>query len=140
MLYMTARTLSSLFLFTSHSSPRAKPQRPPHTRHTPPLESSAPCRVPIAPSSQRIQSLTSTLFNPTASHYTYTAKSDHFAIMFRTGARRFATSARQLAATAQTAAQMEAPNQYGIRVSKAQGVVKGLVGGKFTGTIRPGTR
>ena len=60
--------------------------------------------------------------------------------MFRTGARRFATSARQLAATAQTAAQMEAPNQYGIRVSKAQGVVKGLVGGKFTGTIRPGTR
>jgi len=25
---------------------------------------------------------------------------------------------------------MEAPNSYGIRVSKAQGVVKGLTGGK----------
>lgn len=65
------------------------------------------------------------------SSYYHRAKSDNFATMFRTGARRLATSARQLAATAQTAAQMEAPNQYGIRVSKAQGVVKGLVGGKL---------
>lgn len=45
--------------------------------------------------------------------------------MFRIGARRFATTARR---AAQTAAQMEAPNQYGIGVSKAQGVVKGLTG------------
>lgn len=48
--------------------------------------------------------------------------------MFRIGTRRFASSARQLA---QTAAQMGAPNAYGIGVSKAQGVVKGLVGGMF---------
>lgn len=54
--------------------------------------------------------------------------------MFRSGARRFTTSARQLAAATQTAAQMEAPNAYGIRVSKAQGVVKGLVGGMLSGT------
>lgn len=47
--------------------------------------------------------------------------------MFRLGVRRFTTSVRL---ATQTAAQMEAPNQYGIRVSKAQGVVKGLVGGK----------
>ncbi|KAH6666882.1 cysteine synthase [Halenospora varia] len=45
--------------------------------------------------------------------------------MFRVGVRGFATSARRVA---QTAAQMEAPNQYGIGVSKAQGVVKGLTG------------
>ncbi|KAH8649638.1 cysteine synthase [Tricladium varicosporioides] len=45
--------------------------------------------------------------------------------MFRIGVRGFATSARR---AAQTAAQMEAPNQYGIGVSKAQGVVKGLTG------------
>lgn len=45
--------------------------------------------------------------------------------MFRFGARGFSTSVRR---AAQTVAQMEAPNQYGIRVSKAQGVVKGLVG------------
>ncbi|RDW95187.1 hypothetical protein BP5796_00950 [Coleophoma crateriformis] len=45
--------------------------------------------------------------------------------MFRTGVRRFGTTAWR---AAQTAAQMEAPNQYGIGVSKAQGVVKGLTG------------
>jgi cysteine synthase A len=46
--------------------------------------------------------------------------------MFRIGARRFATTAMR---AAETAAQMEAPNQYGISVSKAHGVVKGLTGG-----------
>lgn len=51
--------------------------------------------------------------------------------MLRTSVRRFTSSARQLAAATQTAAQMEAPNAYGIRVSKAQGVVKGLVGGEL---------
>ncbi|OBT57748.1 cysteine synthase [Pseudogymnoascus sp. 24MN13] len=45
--------------------------------------------------------------------------------MYRLGVRRFTTSVRH---AAQTAAQMEAKNQYGIQVSKAQGVVKGLVG------------
>ncbi|PQE28526.1 cysteine synthase protein [Rutstroemia sp. NJR-2017a WRK4] len=45
--------------------------------------------------------------------------------MFRLGVRRFATTA---ARAAETAAQMEAPNQYGVAVSKAQGVVKGLTG------------
>ncbi|RDW88234.1 hypothetical protein BP6252_00266 [Coleophoma cylindrospora] len=45
--------------------------------------------------------------------------------MFRTGVRRFGTTAWR---AAQTAAQMEAPNQYGIGVSKVQGVVKGLTG------------
>lgn len=48
--------------------------------------------------------------------------------MYRLGVRRFTTSVRH---AAQTAAQMEAKNQYGIQVSKAQGVVKGLVGGKL---------
>lgn len=47
--------------------------------------------------------------------------------MFRLGARTFATTARR---AAETVAQMEAPNAYGIGVSKAQGVVKGLTGGK----------
>jgi hypothetical protein len=46
--------------------------------------------------------------------------------MFRLGVRTFATTARR---AAETAAQMEAPNQYGIGVSKAQGIVKGLTGG-----------
>ncbi|OBT46329.1 cysteine synthase [Pseudogymnoascus sp. WSF 3629] len=45
--------------------------------------------------------------------------------MYRLGVRRFTTSVRH---AAQTAAQMEPKNQYGIQVSKAQGVVKGLVG------------
>jgi cysteine synthase A len=49
--------------------------------------------------------------------------------MFRLGARTFATTARR---AAQTVAEMEAPNAYGITVSKAQGVVKGLTGGKHT--------
>lgn len=48
--------------------------------------------------------------------------------MFRIGARRFTMSARR---AAETVAQMEAPNQYGIKVSKAQGNVKGLVGGEM---------
>ncbi|QSZ32602.1 hypothetical protein DSL72_002181 [Monilinia vaccinii-corymbosi] len=45
--------------------------------------------------------------------------------MFRLGARRFATTAVR---AAENVAQMEAPNQYGIGVSRAQGVVKGLTG------------
>ncbi|KAH8805912.1 cysteine synthase [Xylogone sp. PMI_703] len=45
--------------------------------------------------------------------------------MYRFGVRRFATTARR---AAETAAQMEAGNSYGIAVSKAQGVVKGLTG------------
>ena len=49
--------------------------------------------------------------------------------MIRTGIRRFATTARR---AAETAVQMEASNQYGIGVSKAQGVVKGLTGGRST--------
>jgi cysteine synthase A len=47
--------------------------------------------------------------------------------MFRLGARQFSTAVRR---AAQTAAEMESRNQYGITVSKAQGVVKGLVGGE----------
>ncbi|TVY58974.1 Cysteine synthase 1 [Lachnellula cervina] len=45
--------------------------------------------------------------------------------MYRLGVRRFTTTARR---AAETAAQMEAPNHYGISVSKAQGIVKGLTG------------
>ncbi|PGH20119.1 cysteine synthase [Polytolypa hystricis UAMH7299] len=45
--------------------------------------------------------------------------------MFRTGFRRFATTAYR---AAETIADIEARNQYGIQVSKAQGVVKGLTG------------
>jgi len=45
--------------------------------------------------------------------------------MFRLGIRRFTTTARK---AAETIAQMEGPNPYGIQVSKAQGTVKGLVG------------
>ena len=48
--------------------------------------------------------------------------------MFRLGARRFTTMARR---AAEAVAQMEGPNPYGIKVSAAQGVVKGLVGGEF---------
>jgi hypothetical protein len=47
--------------------------------------------------------------------------------MFRTGIRRFATSAIRRAEV--TAAQMEANNQYGVKISQTQGVVKGLTGG-----------
>ncbi|KIM99614.1 hypothetical protein OIDMADRAFT_126156 [Oidiodendron maius Zn] len=45
--------------------------------------------------------------------------------MFRIGLRNFATTARR---AVETVAQMEAPNLYGVGVSKAQGVVKGLTG------------
>ncbi|CZT08393.1 probable cysteine synthase [Rhynchosporium agropyri] len=45
--------------------------------------------------------------------------------MFRLGVRTFATSARR---AVESAAQMEAANPYGIGVSKAQGIVKGLTG------------
>lgn len=51
------------------------------------------------------------------------------ATMYRLGVRTFATSARRFV---ETAAHMEAPNPYGIKVSTAQGVVKGLTGGKKT--------
>ena len=47
--------------------------------------------------------------------------------MFRIGARTFATTARR---AVETAAQIEATNVYGIGVSKAQGIVHGLTGGK----------
>ncbi|KAG4443953.1 Cysteine synthase 1 [Cadophora sp. M221] len=45
--------------------------------------------------------------------------------MFRLGVRTFATTARR---AAESAAQTEAANSYGIGVSKAQGIVKGLTG------------
>ena len=51
--------------------------------------------------------------------------------MFRLGARTFATAARR---AVETAAHSEAPNQYGIAVSAAQGIVKGLVGGNYPST------
>ena len=47
--------------------------------------------------------------------------------MFRRGIRTFATTARR---AVETAAQAEAANPYGIGVSKAQGIVKGLTGGQ----------
>jgi len=47
--------------------------------------------------------------------------------MFKQGLRRFATSALR---AAETTTQIEARNHYGIQVSKAQGHVNGLVGGK----------
>ena len=47
--------------------------------------------------------------------------------MFRLGVRRFATTAVR---AVESAAQMEASNLYGVGVSKAQGIVKGLTGGK----------
>lgn len=47
--------------------------------------------------------------------------------MFRLGVRRFTTTA---ARAVESAAQMESKNAYGLRVSAAQGTVKGLVGGK----------
>lgn len=46
--------------------------------------------------------------------------------MFRHAIRRFATTAYK---AAETLAQMEGPNQYGIQVAKAQGAVNGFVGG-----------
>ena len=57
------------------------------------------------------------------------------ATMFRIGVRRFATSA---ARAAETISQMEGPNSYGIQVSRSQGVVKGLTGGK-SGSCTIGT-
>ncbi|PGH09808.1 cysteine synthase [Blastomyces parvus] len=45
--------------------------------------------------------------------------------MFRSSVRRFATTACR---SAETIAQIESKNAYGIQVSKAQGVVKGLTG------------
>jgi hypothetical protein len=48
-------------------------------------------------------------------------------MMSRVGVRRFSTTIRRFA---ETATQMEGPNQYNIKVSKAQGIVKGLVGGE----------
>jgi cysteine synthase A len=48
--------------------------------------------------------------------------------MYRIGVRRFTTTAWK---AAETAAQMEGPNPYGIKVSTAQGIVKGLVGGEL---------
>ena len=49
--------------------------------------------------------------------------------MYRLGVRRFTTTAQK---AAEAVAQMEGPNPYGIKVSTAQGVVKGLVGGEFS--------
>jgi len=46
--------------------------------------------------------------------------------MFRQNVRRFATTAYR---AAETLAQMEGPNPYGIQLAKAQGHVNGLVGG-----------
>ena len=46
--------------------------------------------------------------------------------MYRLGVRRFTTTVWR---AADAAAQMEGANPYGIKVSKAQGVVNGLVGG-----------
>lgn len=48
--------------------------------------------------------------------------------MFRHGARSFVTSARRLAVTPAAAAE---PTQHLIAVSKAQGIAKGLTGGKY---------
>lgn len=56
--------------------------------------------------------------------------------MFRIGVRTFATTAKR---AAETVAQMEGPNQYGIGVSKAQGVVKGLTGGNDPSIFRART-
>lgn len=46
--------------------------------------------------------------------------------MFRHGLRRFTSTAYK---AAETLAQMEGPNQYGIQVAKAQRAVNGFVGG-----------
>jgi cysteine synthase A len=46
--------------------------------------------------------------------------------MFRTGVKRIAATAIR---AAESAAQMEQHNAYGINVSKAQGIVQGLTGG-----------
>jgi hypothetical protein len=46
--------------------------------------------------------------------------------MFRQGVRRFTTTAFR---AAETAAQMEARNAYGVKVSRAQGAVNGLTEG-----------
>ena len=47
--------------------------------------------------------------------------------MYRLGVRAFSTTVRK---TAEAVAHMEGPNPYGVRLSAAQGVVKGLVGGR----------
>ena len=47
--------------------------------------------------------------------------------MLRVGLRRFSTTVRK---AVETVAQMEGLNRYGIRVSEAQGTVKGLTGGE----------
>ena len=47
--------------------------------------------------------------------------------MFGRGIRHLTTTARR---AAESLAQMEGANQYGIGVSKAQGVVNGFVGGE----------
>jgi cysteine synthase A len=47
--------------------------------------------------------------------------------MYRLGVRRFATTAFR---AVETIAQRDGPNRYGLDVSQAQGVVKGLTGGK----------
>ena len=47
--------------------------------------------------------------------------------MFRSGVRRFTTTA---ARAVESAAKAEFKNAYGVKVSTAQGTVKGLVGGK----------
>jgi cysteine synthase A len=46
--------------------------------------------------------------------------------MFRHALKRFTTTAYK---AAETLAQMEGPNQYGIQVAKAQRAVNGFVGG-----------
>lgn len=48
--------------------------------------------------------------------------------MFRQSIRRFTTTAHR---AAETLAQMEGPNPYGIQLAKAQGHVNGLVGGMY---------
>lgn len=50
--------------------------------------------------------------------------------MYKLGFRRFTTTAARKVVEA--VAPMEGSNPYGIKVSTAQGVVKGLVGGEFS--------
>jgi hypothetical protein len=49
--------------------------------------------------------------------------------MLKLGIRGFATTARR---AADTVTKIDALNQHGISVSKAQGVARGLTGGKLT--------
>jgi hypothetical protein len=48
-------------------------------------------------------------------------------MMSRIGVRRFSTTIRRFA---ETATRMEGSNPYNIKVSNAQGIVNGLVGGE----------